>query len=72
MSTKTVCLLTHTRNLLKNRPRCLTLPMIAEATDLSVGWLNAFSAGSYAEPSVVRVQKLFEFLSGEQLIKIEG
>lgn len=72
MQTDSICLLTHTRELLKNRPRTLTLAQIAEDSGVSLGWLNAFSAGLYSEPSVVRVQKVFERLTGEKLVKIAG
>ena len=44
-----------------------SLPELYKATDISFYWLRKFKNGEFANPSVNRVQWLYEFLSGKQL-----
>lgn len=56
-----------TAALLRERPRSVTLREIACAIDETESWLRKFSSGQIAAPSAVRVQKLYEHLSGKRL-----
>lgn len=58
-------LLKRTLELLKEDSRSLI--EIYTATGIPYYWLKKFSAGEFANPSVNRVQFLYEFLSGQQL-----
>ena len=49
------------------KDRGMTLIGIFKETDIPYYWLKKFSAGDFANPSVNRVQALYEFLSGEKL-----
>lgn len=49
--------------LLNGRPRNLTLTQIASDTELSVRWLSAFGAGTIANPGVISVEKLHDYLT---------
>lgn len=53
--------------LLGNRPRNMTYKDIADATDLPEPWLKTFAAGRIADPSVNRVETLYNFLTGKPL-----
>ncbi len=44
-----------------------SLPELYKATDISFYWLRKFKAGEFANPSVNRVQWLYEYLSGKKL-----
>lgn len=44
-----------------------TLPELYKATNISFYWLRKFKAGEFKNPSVNRVQWLYEFLSGKKL-----
>ena len=55
----------RTRDLLKESPK--TLPVIYKETNLSFYWLKKFSANEIKDPSVNRVQRLYEYLMGEEL-----
>lgn len=69
-STEPQCLLTATRKMLRERPKSLTLDKIISDTGLKRTWLNTMlSENESVEPSVIKVQKLFEYLSGEKLLK---
>jgi hypothetical protein len=57
----------RTLELVRSVPRSTTLSQIAEATDLPLGWLSAFSRDEIKAPNVNRVQILFEHLSGRKL-----
>lgn len=60
-------LLEKTRQLLANRPRNMTLQDIEAATGISESWLRVFSRGKISDPSVNKVQVLFEHLTGSKL-----
>lgn len=51
-----------TKTLLAERPRALTLGMIAEQAGLTPDWLSAFSQGKMADPGITKVQRLHDFL----------
>lgn len=53
--------------LLRTRPRDVFLTDIADGTGIPLGWLKAFSQGRMSDPSVVRVEKLYNWLSDEPL-----
>jgi len=40
---------------------------VAKETGLTYSWIVSFASGRMANPSVNRVQLLFEFLSGEKI-----
>lgn len=63
-------LLPHTMELLRNRPQWLSLPKIAEDTGLSLPWLHTFSRRQSIRNgySVVKVERLYEYLSGKKLL----
>lgn len=44
-----------------------TLPLIYKETDIPFYWLRKFSSGTIPDPSVNRVQRLYEYLSGKKL-----
>lgn len=60
--------------LLQTRPANLKLTQIAEATSIPIGWLKVFARGEIADPSVNRIETLYEYLCGAQieLINIEA
>lgn len=68
-------LMEETRELLDNddkrvtKARGLSLPKIAEDLNISYYWLRKFKSGEIKDPSVNTVQRLYEFLSGKQLIR---
>lgn len=45
----------------------LTFIQIYEATGISFYWIRKFANGMVPNPSVNRVQELYEFLKGEEL-----
>lgn len=55
------------RELLANRPVHLTYGQIAQATGVTKRWLTHFAKGDFPEPSVVKVEKLYEYLTGTEL-----
>lgn len=57
----------RTRLLLIHRPRTVTLDEISAATDVSVAWLDSIVADRTKEPSVNSIQRLYEYLSGQEL-----
>lgn len=59
-------LLETTLRLLRERQN--TLPDIAMATTLPFYWLRKVAGGEIADPSVNRIQTLYEYLSGKKLI----
>lgn len=59
----------ETRRLLRDRPRRLSLRVIAQDTGLNLRWLQDFSTGVSDHPSVVYVQTLYEYLSGKKLLE---
>lgn len=54
-------------DLLANRPREQTLKAIAEATELPEAWLKVFAQGRIYDPSVNRVETLYNYLSEKPL-----
>lgn len=54
--------------LIRNRSVKETLQKIADETKLPLGWLKSFSRGKCNEPSVNRVQVLYEYLSKKPLL----
>jgi len=56
-----------THELLVNRPRPVTFRSISESIDVSISWLESFSASRVVEPGCNSIQKLYEFLSGQKL-----
>ena len=45
----------------------IPLPEIYKKTNLPYYWLKKFSSGEIKNPSVNRVQRLYEFLAGRKL-----
>ena len=64
---KRMSLCEHTRQLLINRPRPITLAMIAVQVECSESALNALISGKTCEPSVNLIQRLYELLTGQEL-----
>lgn len=69
MRTALVCddqsLLTRTRELLKSYPG--TYFSIYDGTGIQPTWLSALATGRIKNPSVNKVQRLYEFLRGQPL-----
>ncbi len=65
MAEECLSLMSKTRELLRNRD--MSLPDIANATDVPFYWLRKFNYGEIKSPSVNRVQKLYEYLVGRKL-----
>lgn len=63
--TQPATLLTRTRALLSNDERGLLT--IHKESGLPFYWLKKFSAGEIKDPSVNKVQRLYEFLSRHKL-----
>lgn len=53
--------------LLKARPYGVSFRQLEEETNIPQGWINRLQQGKIAEPSVVRVEKLYEHLSETRL-----
>jgi hypothetical protein len=60
-------LMIETHKLLKARSKEQTLPVISDATGIPFYWLRKFIGLEVSDPSVNRVQKLYEYLKGRQL-----
>jgi len=56
-----------TLELLQNRNVTLTLLDISVATKISLHWIHKFSTNKIADPSVNRIQTLYEYLSKKEL-----
>ena len=56
-----------TLDLLRNRPKPLTLRKIAQDTGLPEGWLLSILSKPNLNPAVNRVEVLYEYLSGQTL-----
>jgi len=56
-----------TRQLLDKEKETLTLLEIHKASGVPFYWLKKFSAGEMLNPSVNRVQELYEFLTNSKL-----
>lgn len=64
-STKERSLLSKTRHLLKATK--FSQLEIYQATGLTPFWLTSISTGKVSDPSVNKIQTLYEFLSGKHL-----
>lgn len=53
--------------LLASRPRNTTYKDVAEATGLPEPWLKKFAANEIKDPSVNRVETLYNYLTGTPL-----
>ena len=60
-------LMTKTKELMD--AHSLTIVELHVASNISYYWLMKFSAGKFKNPSVNRVQYLYEFLTGTQLLQ---
>jgi hypothetical protein len=56
-----------TRRMLVERPRKLTLRMIADEIGITERWLLNFASGKTPNPGVNTVQALYEYLAGKEL-----
>lgn len=54
-------------SLLQNRHYKMTVRQISEDTSIPAGWIKQLQRGAIAEPSCPRIEKLYEYLSGETL-----
>lgn len=54
-------------DMLANRPRNVTLKDIAKGADVPEPWLKTFAAGRIPDPSVNRVEVLYNYLNGKPL-----
>jgi AraC-like DNA-binding protein len=57
----------RTRQLIVNRPRPVTLETIADRANVSEAWLRSIIDGKVDDPSVNMIQRVYEFLTGEEL-----
>jgi hypothetical protein len=60
-------LFTITYHLLNSRPRHVSYAQITMATGIPEAWLRKFGAGRMRDPSVVRVEKLYNALADAPL-----
>lgn len=60
-------LATRAREALTARPRVLTYDVIAEEIGVSARWVEQFANGGIKDPSVNKVEALYEFLTGNTL-----
>lgn len=67
MKTEQQPLLARTVQLLQDRPEDLTILKIQEATGLPFHWLTKMAANQIPNPSVNRVQRLYEYLAGKPI-----
>lgn len=56
-----------TLELLLNRKASVKITNIAKATGLHPGWIKSFASGN-GDGSSTRVQRLYEYLSGKNLL----
>jgi transcriptional regulator with XRE-family HTH domain len=61
-------LLAATQELVRNRPRSMTLAQLAAEVGVTRPWLNAFACGHMPNPSAKVVEKLFNRLSPTPLV----
>ncbi len=59
-------LLERTIALLENAPRSLKAKDIAKASGVSEAWLSRFGKGKIANPGVVQVQAVYNYLAGRE------
>lgn len=62
-----ISLMNKTRELLKANDK--SLPEVYRETGISFYWLRKFRNGEIKDPSVNRIQNLYEYLTGEPLIR---
>ncbi len=67
MATISSRLNTVTHKLLVNRSRQLTYGIISADTGLGMGWLTEYARGNIPDPSVARVETLYEYLTKTKL-----
>lgn len=60
-------LMNATVELLRLRPRTLTLPMIAKDIGVSPYWLSMLVNGQIPNPSVVKIERLYCYLTKKEL-----
>ena len=60
-------LIEHTRELIRERPRSKTFAVMSKDLDLPVSWLFAFSQNAHEDYFTKRVEKLYVYLSGQEL-----
>lgn len=58
-------LMKKVQDLLKNDPR--SIPEIYKQSGIPFYWLRKFADGAYQNPSVNRIERLYEFLTGKSL-----
>jgi hypothetical protein len=56
-----------TFRLLEDRPRHLTYERLEEISGVPAAWIKAFGQGRMKDPSVIRVEKLYNALADEAL-----
>lgn len=56
-----------TLNLVTNRPAHLKLKQIADDTGVPEGWLKIFAQGRIEDPSVNRIETIYNYLSDKTL-----
>lgn len=52
-----------TVTLLQNRPRTLTLEVIAKKTNTNIHWLERLARDEIPEPGINKVQRVYKFLT---------
>jgi hypothetical protein len=57
----------RTIELLNNRPVWMLLKHIAQQTQIPEGWIKMLAQNKIAEPSVNRIEKIYEHLSNKPL-----
>lgn len=57
----------RTLSLLQDRPARVSLKLISEETGLPESWLSMFGQGNIDDPSVNRIETLYEYLSGQAI-----
>lgn len=65
-------LIPRTIALLRERPHYMSLRHISEQTGVPEGWIKRFAGRHIGEPSCLRVEALYEFLSPEPLFTDDG
>lgn len=64
----TASVLFHTTfALLQDRPRHVTLAILAETSGVPEEWIKKFGQGAISDPGVIRVEKLYNALADEAL-----
>ena len=60
-------LMAETIRLMKARPHGSSYRQLSAETKIPQGWLRALQLGNIKEPSVVRIETLYQHLSGNTL-----